>query len=622
MEAAISVEGLTKRYGQHTAVDAVSFSVARGEAFGILGPNGAGKTTTLEMIEGLREPDAGEITVLGDPVWPNPERIQGRIGVQLQSTSLFDRLSATELLELFARFYGRTDAIARAASALQLVGLEAKAGDYAQRLSGGQQQRLAIALALVHDPEVVFLDEPTTGLDPQARRNLWEVIRAINEDRGKTVVLTTHYLEEAEELCDRVAIMDEARIVALDTPAGLIAALGADARVSAPGRGPRRRPDDREPVGARSQPRGRVPAPDRTRVQGMSSRFWHTTVAQLKMTFRNRVALFWSLAFPIIFMSLLGLLFGRSVDAGTITVVDRAHVAQSQAVVRALEGIDSLTVKVESDPAHAEKQVHDGDRDGALVLTGGSGAVAAHLYTSNTNATQAGIIRGIVAGVTNRIGNPTPAVVFRSSTVDSSSLRYVDFLLPGIIAIAIMTSSVFGLSTILVDWRKRGILRRLKLTPMPLWEFLGSRVAASLALTVLQVVVLLIFGRIAFGIHISDQAWAAIPVALVGCLAFLAFGFFVGSIVGSPETADAVANSVTTPMMFLSGTFFPINSLPTAVATLAKVMPLYYLATGLRDSAVRGLSFTHVAPAIGVLCAMTVVLAAISLRAFRWEPAT
>ena len=229
---AIEVQGLTKRYGAHVAVDGVSFSVQQGEAFGILGPNGAGKTTTLEMIEGLREPDGGEGAVLGIPVWPHPERIQARIGVQLQTTALFDRLSATELLVLFARFYNRPDAEERAAYALELVGLESKAGDYSTRMSGGQQQRLAIALALVPDPDVVFLDEPTTGLDPQARHNLWDVIRAINEDRGKTVVLTTHYLEEAEELCDRVAIMDEARIVAMDTPAGLIAQLDAEARVS------------------------------------------------------------------------------------------------------------------------------------------------------------------------------------------------------------------------------------------------------------------------------------------------------------------------------------------------------------------------------------------------------
>jgi ABC-2 type transport system ATP-binding protein len=230
--AAIEVEGLTKRYGSHVAVDAVSLTVKRGEAFGILGPNGAGKTTTLEMIEGLRKPDAGEITVLGEKVWPDPRRIQARIGVQLQTTSLFDMLTAPELLELFARFYLRADAAERARKALAQVGLEAKGGEYAKNLSGGQQQRLAIALALVHGPEIEFLDEPTTGLDPQARRNLWDVIRSINQEHGKTVVLTTHYLEEAEELCDRVAIMDEARIVALDTPAGLIDALDADARVS------------------------------------------------------------------------------------------------------------------------------------------------------------------------------------------------------------------------------------------------------------------------------------------------------------------------------------------------------------------------------------------------------
>jgi ABC-2 type transport system ATP-binding protein len=232
MDPAISVTGLTKRYAGVTAVDGVSFQVERGEVFGILGPNGAGKTTTLEMVEGLRKPDAGQILVLGEPVWPDPRAVQPRIGVQLQSTTLFEMLTARELLVLFATFYTHPDAAGRADVVLRLVGLEAKAGDYAVNLSGGQQQRLAIALALVHDPEVVFLDEPTTGLDPQARRNLWDVIRSINDDFGKTVVLTTHYLEEAEELCDRVAIMDEARIVALDTPAGLIASLDADARVT------------------------------------------------------------------------------------------------------------------------------------------------------------------------------------------------------------------------------------------------------------------------------------------------------------------------------------------------------------------------------------------------------
>jgi ABC-2 type transport system ATP-binding protein len=235
--AAISVREVRKRYGELTAVDGVSFEVAHGETFGILGPNGAGKTTTLEMIEGLTPPDGGELEILGEPVWPNPARVQRRIGVQLQSTAFFDHLTAAETLELFCRFYGPVPA-GRVDEVLDTVGLPQKARAEVRMLSGGQKQRLAIALALVHEPDIVFLDEPTTGLDPVARRTLWEVIRAIAAG-GRTVVLTTHYLEEAEELCPRVAIMDAGRIVALDTPQALVRSLGSQAtvRFRAPGLG-------------------------------------------------------------------------------------------------------------------------------------------------------------------------------------------------------------------------------------------------------------------------------------------------------------------------------------------------------------------------------------------------
>ena len=232
---AIAVDGLEKRYGDVHAVAGLSFAVAQGETFGILGPNGAGKTTTLEMIEGLTRPDGGSIEILGEPVWPNPTRIQSRIGVQLQRNALFENLTAAELLDLFGRFYG-VPLEGRAARLLALVGLEEKAGSQARQLSGGQQQRLAIALALVHDPEIVFLDEPTTGLDPQARRNLWDVIRAVAAE-NRTVVLTTHYLDEAETLCDRVAIMDGGRIIALDSPQALIDGLRGRSRVVFEGEG-------------------------------------------------------------------------------------------------------------------------------------------------------------------------------------------------------------------------------------------------------------------------------------------------------------------------------------------------------------------------------------------------
>jgi ABC-2 type transport system ATP-binding protein len=212
------VRDLRKRYGSLQAVDGVSFEVREGEIFGILGPNGAGKTTTLEMIEGMRRIDSGSATVDGVDVARDPRGVKARIGIQLQASAFFDELTLTELLDLFGDLYGRD---VDAAALLASVELSEKAESQVRTLSGGQKQRFSIAAALVNEPRVLFLDEPSTGLDPQARRHLWGLIRGIRE-RGHTVVLTTHYMEEAEELCDRVAIMDGGRIIALDTPQRLV----------------------------------------------------------------------------------------------------------------------------------------------------------------------------------------------------------------------------------------------------------------------------------------------------------------------------------------------------------------------------------------------------------------
>jgi ABC-2 type transport system ATP-binding protein len=228
-DAAIVVNGLRKHYGDLRAVDGVSFEVGSGEFFGILGPNGAGKTTTLEIIEGLREADAGTVTVLGQRPWPRNPRLLPRLGVQLQASSFFERLTTREQIRTFASLYGVPTR--RADEWLSAVGLTDAATTQAEKLSGGQKQRLSIACALAHDPELVFLDEPTAGLDPQARRNLWDLLREIN-GRGRTVVLTTHFLDEAEALCDRVAIMDTGRILELGAPATLVRGLDAPTRIS------------------------------------------------------------------------------------------------------------------------------------------------------------------------------------------------------------------------------------------------------------------------------------------------------------------------------------------------------------------------------------------------------
>ncbi|HVT09007.1 MAG TPA: ABC transporter ATP-binding protein [Polyangia bacterium] len=223
MDAAIVIEGLVKRYGDLAAVDGLDLDVQRGECFGLLGPNGAGKTTTVEILEGLNEPTSGKVEILGRTWDRHPDELRARIGVALQETKLFDRLTVEETLGVFTTFYdGKTIPIATLLAEMQL---EEKRATWVMKLSGGQRQRLAVALGLVGDPEVLFLDEPTTGLDPQSRRALWDTIAALRS-RGKTVVLTTHYMDEAERLCDRIAIVDHGKRIALGTPAQLIDRIG------------------------------------------------------------------------------------------------------------------------------------------------------------------------------------------------------------------------------------------------------------------------------------------------------------------------------------------------------------------------------------------------------------
>ncbi|MCG8608318.1 ATP-binding cassette domain-containing protein [bacterium] len=220
----VEVTNVSKSYGSLKAVVDLSFRAYAGEIFGLLGPNGAGKTTTLEMIEGLRKPDAGALHIDGHDVQTDLKAVTEVIGVQLQSTSIYNRIKVGEALKLFGGYYKKRRS---ADELLKLVALEDKRNTYHQKLSGGQQQRFAIALALVNDPRVVFLDEPTTGLDPQARRNLWDIIDQMKSD-DKTVILTTHYMEEAERLCDRIAIIDRGHKIAEGSPADLIAKLGVD----------------------------------------------------------------------------------------------------------------------------------------------------------------------------------------------------------------------------------------------------------------------------------------------------------------------------------------------------------------------------------------------------------
>jgi ABC-2 type transport system ATP-binding protein len=222
-ELAVRCHGLHKRYGDVVAVDGLSLEVSRGECFGLLGPNGAGKTTTIEILEGLLVPDAGDVQVLGCR-WAADERaLRQRLGIQLQETQLNEKLSVEETLRLFRSFYHRGPTVD---ALLKMVALDSKRSSWVGKLSGGQKQRLSVACSLAGGPELLFLDEPTTGLDPQSRRQLWEVLERFRNDGG-TVLLTTHYMDEAEVLCDRVAVVDHGNVIALGAPRELIATLGA-----------------------------------------------------------------------------------------------------------------------------------------------------------------------------------------------------------------------------------------------------------------------------------------------------------------------------------------------------------------------------------------------------------
>jgi len=223
VELAVRCQNLQKRYGDVVAVDGLSFEVRRGECYGLLGPNGAGKTTTIEILEGLLTPDGGDVEVLGHHWKTDEQQLRQRLGVQLQETQFTDKLTVEETLRLFRSFYNRGKTVAEL---LALVELESKRRSWVVKLSGGQKQRLSIACALAGDPDLLFLDEPTTGLDPQSRRQLWGILTRFRE-AGGTVLLTTHYMDEAETLCDRVAIVDHGHVIAEDTPKNLITALAA-----------------------------------------------------------------------------------------------------------------------------------------------------------------------------------------------------------------------------------------------------------------------------------------------------------------------------------------------------------------------------------------------------------
>jgi ABC-2 type transport system permease protein len=347
-----------------------------------------------------------------------------------------------------------------------------------------------------------------------------------------------------------------------------------------------------------------------------SSRFAVVLSANARMFVRNRGALFFSLFLPILFMVIFGLIFG---SAGSTK--PGLGVVGSGPLVQGLESSNAVTLHRLPTRDDALARVRSGRYEAAVVVAGRH----ATLYFSNVYPANAAMLRGLVSGVADRVSlaasGRTPLVTLEAHAVETKTLKYIDFLVPGLLAMALAQSAVFGVAGTLVSFRERGIFRRLRVTPLPLGEFAFARVLTHLALAVAQAVILLAIGRIFFGVQLGLDVAALLPLVVTGALCFIAIGFFVGSVARSQDAAAAIANVVTLPMIFLAGVFFSLDTAPGWLQQVARVMPLTYLADGLRDVAIRGYSVAATLTDLGVLAAVAVAVVALSLRFFRWETA-
>jgi ABC-2 type transport system permease protein len=339
--------------------------------------------------------------------------------------------------------------------------------------------------------------------------------------------------------------------------------------------------------------------------------------ASVRMFRRDRPATFFTFAFPIMFIVLFGLIFGGSgTSRPTVNVVGSGPLRQ------ALERSDAVKVKVQPDEARALKRVRDGDDPAAVLLHGST----ARLVYSKTSQIEAPIVIGIVRGVVDdfnlRAAHARPTVVLATRSVESQSIDYIDLLIPGLLGMAIAQSAAFGVAFSLVAWRQKGMLRRLRLTPLPLAEFATGRVIFHLMIALVQAVILLTVGRVLFGVELVGSLLALVPLILFGGVAFIALGMCIGGRVNTEDATAALSNLIVLPMTFLGGVFFPIDAAPAPIRVIAHFLPLTYLVQGLQDVAVRGHSFVSTLPDLAILAVFAAALAALALRLFRWQTVT
>lgn len=574
---AVQISHLRKTYGETVAVSDLSLSVTEGEIFGILGPNGAGKTTTVECVIGLRHPDSGSVQVMGLDPAQAPEQLHLIVGVQLQASVLPAKLKVGEILDLYQSFYPRAADIDELAETL---GLTEKRGEYYRSLSGGQKQRLSIALALIGQPKIAVLDEMTTGLDPHARHDTWNLIEHVR-DRGVTIVLVTHYMEEAERLCDRVALLDQGQIVALDSPQGLARQAAGAKQVRFVPSGPF---DDRLLT-------------DLPEVTGVKH-------------YDGQVQVSGS---------------GDLVTAVIITL-DGAGVIAHDVELTATNLEDAFlrltghSLDVAHQPPLSRRR------------RGGPGAATNARLPLLPKATPRSAFRKLVLNefrlawrqpIGLIVGLFLPVLVlvifsslFRGHSKALGGLTFPDAYLPVLIVFVLAALALFSLPTPLATYREQGILRRLSTTPVPPSWVLGAQLAVHACIAVTGLIILIAVATTGFGVKAPSSIGGFVLSVVLSAVAVFGVGLWITGVARTAAVAGGVAWLVFYPLMFFAGLFVPRQELPANLRDAGDATPLGASVEALQHAMHNGFP---AAWSLLTLAAYAVVFGWLAIRFFRWE---